>query len=181
MAELRLHAVQWCAQHGHPVMALRTADDRFFIVAMTVDDAVGLAMIPDAADNGRAPRRLHRLLEATVAALGAQLTAVQLRVGPDDVLRAVLHLRGPAGGLTIPAHFADGIALAQRSRVPLRIADDDLRRVPLAPLLADEPAFPLAMAEAPTPPEAFRAFIDALDLDDFGPSHGSHRPNQEHP
>ena len=181
MTELRLHAVQWCAQHGHPVMALRTADDRFFIVAMTADDAVGLAMIPDSADNGRAPRRLHRLLEATVAALGAQLTEVHLRVGPDDVLRAALHLRGPAGGLTIPAHFADGIALAQRGRVPLRMADDDLRRVPLAPLLADEPVFPLATAEAASPPEAFRDFIDALDLDGFGPAQGPEGSTQEQP
>jgi bifunctional DNase/RNase len=178
MAELQLHAVQWCAQHGHPVMALRTADDRFFIVAMTADDAVGLAMIPDAADHGRAPRRLHRLLEATVATLGARLTAVHLHVGRDDILRAALHLCGPAGELTIPAHFADGVALAQRGRVPLHMADDDLRRVPLVPLVADEPTSPSVTAR-PSPPEAFRAVIDALDLDDFEPRRENDGPVRE--
>jgi bifunctional DNase/RNase len=174
MAELHLLAVQWCAQHGHPVLALRTGDNRFFIVAMTTEDAMALAIMPDAADSGRPPRRLHRLLETTVAALGARLTEVRLHVGRDDVLRASLHLHSPAGALSLPAHFADGVALAHRARAPLRMADEDLRRVPLAPLAGETMEFPMPSPSFPAPPpEAFRAVIEALDLDDFGPRRGA--------
>lgn len=182
MAELSLHAVQWCSQHGRPVLALRTSDDRFFIVALAAEDAVALAPIPDAADGGRPPRRLHRLIETAVAAFGARLTGVQLHVGRDDVLRASLLLHGPTGEIALPAHFADGVALAHRGRLPLRMADEDLVRVPLTPLATSAtPAqiaplpVPAPVAEPPRPPEAFRALIESLDFDHFGP-----RPGDDH-
>ncbi len=175
MTDLKLHAVQWCAQHGHPMMALRTTDDRFFIVAMTAEDAVALATMPDAVDSGRPPRRLHRLIESMVAALGGRLTEVRLHVGHDSVLRASLCLTSPRGDLSIPAHFADGVALAHRGRLPLRMADEDLVRVPLTPIAEDQLAFPASHSPGTPPnatsslPEPFQALIDALDLEDFGP------------
>jgi bifunctional DNase/RNase len=166
MADLTLHAVQWCSQHGHPVLALRTTDERFFIVAMTAEDAVALAIMPDSVDSGRPPRRLHTLIESIVAALGARVTEVHLHVGRDAVLRASLHMTTPRGELSLPAHFADGVALAHRGRLPLRMADEDLRWVPLAPLVPLEGAMPVR--EPQTPPEAFRTLIESLDLDGFG-------------
>jgi bifunctional DNase/RNase len=170
MTDLTLHAVQWCAQHGHPMMALRTTDDRFFIVAMTAEDAVALATMPDAVDSGRPPRRLHRLIEALIAALGARLTEVQLHVGPDAVLRASLCLASPRGDMSLPAHFADGVALAHHGRLPLRMADEDLAQVPLTPIAEDHPAFPSPpqLPDSPALPGPFQALIDAMDLDDFG-------------
>jgi hypothetical protein len=167
MADLSLHAVQWCAQHGHPVLALRTVDDRYFVVALTADDAGALAPMPDANGASASPRLLYGLVEATVTALGARLTEVWLHVGQDAMLRASLHLRGPAGDCHLPANFADGIALAHRGRLPLRMADDDLGRVPLAPLTpVPEPG------PSSAPPEAFRALIESLDLDHLGGSAG---------
>lgn len=175
MADLSLHAVQWCSQHGHPVLALRTADDRFFIVSLTAEDAMALAPQSTAADFSRPPRRLHHLVEATVAALDGRLTEVYLHVGRDDVLRASLQIDGPRGSLSLPAYFADGVALAHRGHLPLRMADDDLRRVPLTPLVPNEserplppPIAPKAAAPAPLPPEAFRSLIASLDLDGLG-------------
>lgn len=175
MAELNLHAVQWCAQHGHPVLALRTSDDRFFIVALTAEDATALAPPTSLTSSSQPPRRLHHLVEAALAALDARLTGVDLHVGRDDILRASLQIEGPRGALALPAYFADGVALAHRGRLPLRMADDDLRRVPLTPLVAPEPGPallpPIAPKPAPStpePPEVFRALIDALDLEGFG-------------
>ena len=170
MADLTLHTVQWCAQHGHPVLALRTTDDRYFVVALTADDAGALAPIPDASDSNRSPRRLYGLVEATVTALGARLTEVRLHVGRDAMLRASLHLRGPQGDCFLPANFADGIALAHRGRLPIRMADDDLGRVPLAPLIPlPEPG---PATNRTLPPEAFRSLIESLDLDHLGGSAG---------
>ena len=171
MADLTLHAVQWCAQHGHPVLALRTVDARYFIVALTAEDAGALATFPGEPDTARSPRRLYGLVEATVTALGARLTEVRLHVGSDDVLRASLRLSGKDGELALPAHFADGVAIAHRGHVPLRMADEDLERVPLAPLapLSGLPASPHA-----APPAAFRSLIESLDLDGIGGDAGAH-------
>ena len=77
------------------------------------DDAIAFATTPDSIDASRAPRRLHRLVEAMVAALSAKLSAVHLHVGADDVLRASLQIDGPQGEIMLPAHFADGVALAE--------------------------------------------------------------------
>jgi len=180
MTDLSVHAVQWCSQHGHPVLALRTNDGRAFIVAMTNDDAVAFATTPHAGDLSRAPRRLHRLVEALVAALNAKLSAVHLHVGPDDVLRASLQIDGPQGEIMLPTHFADGVALASRNQLPLRIAPEDLARVPLMRLSEVEveapmasPVLPPVSTERREPPPAFRALIESLELDDFGPAPGS--------
>ncbi len=180
MPDLSVHAVQWCSQHGHPVLALRTTDGRAFIVAMTTDDAIAFATTPHAGDTSRAPRRLHRLVEALVAALSAKLSAVHLHVGPDDVLRASLQIDGPQGEIMLPAHFADGVALASRNQLPLRISAEDLARVPLVRLGEAEMEAPLtspALPPVPTarsePPPAFRELIESLELDDFGPAPGS--------
>ncbi|MFT4040272.1 MAG: DUF151 domain-containing protein [Thermomicrobiales bacterium] len=179
MPDLSLHAVQWCSQHGHPILALRTDDGRAFIVAMTTEDAVAFADMPDAASSGRAPRRLHRLVEAMIAALAARLEAVHLHVGLDDVLRASLQIAGPHGEIMLPAHFADGVALAHRNRIPLQISPADLARVPMtqltdtsveAPLPSASSALPPAARERTQPPSVYHAFIDSLELDDFGPA-----------
>ena len=180
MPDLSVHAVQWCSQHGHPVLALRTDDGRAFIVAMTTDDATAFAATRHTSDASRAPRRLHRLVETLVAALSAQLVAVHLHVGPDDVLRASLQIAGPQGEVMLPAHFADGVALASRNHLPLRMSAEDLARVPLMRLGDAEvetplatPALPPVAAARPEPPAAFRALIESLELDDFGPAPGS--------
>ena len=179
MPDLSVHAVQWCSQHGHPVLALRTEDGRAFLVAMTTDDAVAFAGTPTVADTGRAPRRLHRLVESLLAALNAKLAAVHLHVGLDDVLRASVQVVGPQGEITLPAHFADGVALASRNQLPLHISAQDLARVPLIRLDEAELGKPLASSSLPPvsaqqsePPSAFRALIESLELDDFGPAPG---------
>jgi bifunctional DNase/RNase len=180
MPDLSVHAVQWCSQHGHPVLALRTSDARAFIVAMTTDDATAFATTPNASDASRTPRRLHRLVEALVAAISAKLSAVHLHVGSDDVLRASLEIDGPQGEIMLPAHFADGVALAHRNQIPLRISAQDLARVPLTRLSEAEvdsplssPGLPPVSTERSAPPPAFQALIESLELDDFGPAQES--------
>jgi bifunctional DNase/RNase len=157
MVQLVIHAVQWCAAHGHPVLALRIAGgDRFFVVAIGAEDAAGLAPGGPAAA-GKAG--LLRLVEDAVAGLGGRPVAVWLRVGDDGVLRATLRVAGPRGEVSLPAAFADGIALANRARLPLLMEDADLARVPLGPGGTPPPA---------RPPAPFRDLIDALDLDGLG-------------
>lgn len=174
MVDLRVHEVMWCAHHGHPMLTLHlSGTDRFFAVSMAPDDAASLATHPSpGAATSRT--RLYSLVESSIAGLGARLTEVQLFVGPDAVLRAVVRISGPAGNLTLPTHFADGIALAHRRRVPLRMTEDDIARVPSSPA---RPPRPVADHPGQVKLAPFRDVIDGLDLDDFGSLDGPDRPH----
>lgn len=163
MLELIPQEILWCVRHGHPVLALCTRPPgRCFTVALAADDAATFAswQLPER-DPGRA--RLYALIESVIAGLEGRLAEVRMEVGPDVVLRASLRLAGPAGETALPASFVDGILLAHRLRVPLRIATLDLARIPASPF--DRPRPDDRTAE---PPEPFRRFLDSLDLDGFG-------------
>jgi hypothetical protein len=178
MTDLSLFAVQWCAQHGHPVLVLRAADGQFLVVAMTSDDSAALAASPDPAQLDTAPRRLYRLLEQSWRGLGARLVEARLHVGDDRCLHASLYLAGVAGEVVVPAHFTDAIALARRAGAPMRMADAELTGVAPAPLGVEEPA-----PETTAPPEVFRSLIASLDLDRLGAAPGgpaAHSPDQAH-
>jgi len=163
MLDLVPQEVLWCVRHGHPVLALCTRpDDRCFTVALAADDAATFATWQHAGrDPGRA--RLYALLESVIADLEGRLAEVRLEVGPDVVLRASLRLERPAGETTLPASFVDGILLAHRVRVPLRIAEADLARIPASPFDRPRPD-----DRAADPPEPFRRFVEGLDLDGLG-------------
>jgi bifunctional DNase/RNase len=161
MMELNVHDVMWCAAHGHPVLTMHlSGTDRYFAVSVGPEDAASLA--PHASHLPPSSRvRLYGLLESSIAALGARLSEVQLFVGDDAHLRAAVRITGPQGELTLPAHFADGIALAHRRRVPLRMTDEDLARVPTSrPMSARNERGGDRLAP-------YRDVIEALDLDDF--------------
>jgi len=160
MAELTIQALQWSAQHGHPVLALRVCDsERYFVVAMSPEDAAALA--PYSSRAGTTGKdRLLTLVESTIASLEARLVGVSLAVGRDFVLRSSLRLANKDGEREVAAHFADGIALAHRARLPLAMAESDLQRVPLGPVPRP--------ASDETTLDAFRDLIESLDLDGLG-------------
>jgi bifunctional DNase/RNase len=166
MVDLVVHEIFWCGRHGQPIVSLHLAGtDRFFAVAMAAEDASLLAPEPPATASGRV--RLYEMMESAVTGLGGGITEVQLSVGDTAMLQAAVRIAGPDGELTLPAHFADGIALAHRQRVPLRMTDADVARVP--PSTIPKPAPPAAQTHHRdlTP---FRDLIESLDLDEFGPS-----------
>lgn len=166
MIDLTLHEIHWCVRHGHPVVTLRAADtDRYVAVALASEDAASFAPTPGSGRGGAAGR-FSALLDATIAGLGARLTEVRLHVGPDRILRAPIFLLAAGGPLALPAYVVDGILLAYRTRCPLRMADQDLARVPPTTLPASG-ANPDSHRHRP--PGPFRLFIESLDLDGLGP------------
>ena len=164
MAELRIDGIQWCAPHGHPVLALRVEEsERVFVVAMAADDAATMAPSPKAAHYGG--QRWMALVESVIDRLGASIDRVALHVGHDHILRSSLRLVTATGAtVQLPLHFADGIALAHRSGLPLEMAEADLARVPLGPIPRAKPDEPLLAA--------FRDAIESLDLDGFAGTAG---------
>jgi bifunctional DNase/RNase len=169
MIDLQVRDVMWCAQHGHPMLTMQLGGtDRFFAVSMAADDAASLALHPSGSA-AVSRTRLYDLVESSITGLGARLLEVQLFVGPDAVLRSVVRISGPAGDVTLPAHFSDGIALAHRRRVPLRMAEEDVARVPGATVTPPQigPVIPGPNDQGHVHLAPFRDVIDALDLDDL--------------
>ena len=118
MAELTIHALQWCAQHVHPVLALRVRhSERIFVVALSAEDATALTPRPNHG-TGQGNLRLLALVESAITCLGARAVAVSLRVGDDSVLSASLRLDGPTGVREVQTHFADGVAFPPGATPP---------------------------------------------------------------
>lgn len=103
------------------------------------------------------PRPLtHELLLDVVAALGSELTGVRLTEVRDDVVHARLLLRG---GASVDARASDAVVLALRSHVPVLCAPGVLAEAGLSVRDEDDAAGDEV--------DEFRAFLDAVDPDDF--------------
>jgi bifunctional DNase/RNase len=128
---------------------------RRYAVTVSAEDARLFA--PAGGSLDAAPARRYALVEAVLAAVGGRLTDITLQPGVDGVFVAELRLTGPAGTVTVPAHGIDGLLLAHRAGLPVRIATATLTggHEATGPPAAD----PLA---------AFRPTIEALDLDGLG-------------
>jgi bifunctional DNase/RNase len=169
MIDVGVHEIGWCPCNGHPVLYLRVGDTGHgFGVAISPGDAQAMAARP--VDEGAERARVYALLETTIVGLGARLAAVALGLGPDRVMRAWLTLERPGGPLTLPAALPDGIVLARRARVPLRMAEADLERLAGLARPGSNPGSARGSAPdgAPTPPAPFRDLIESLDLDGLG-------------
>ena len=172
MIEVCVHEIGWCPGHGHPVLYLRVGETGYgFGVALSPRDAQAMATHP--VEEGAERARLLSLLETAVVGLGARLAAVTLGLGPDRIVRAWLTLERSGDPLTIPAALPDGIALARREGVPLRMEEADVARLraPAGPPTAGtgSPPGPRRSTDDGGP---FRPFIESLDLDGLAPAPG---------
>jgi bifunctional DNase/RNase len=160
MTPVEVRAVEWCASHGHPVLILSIpSSEEVFGIAITAEDAQSLALAPGV----RTERtRLYDLVDWVLDELDGRLAEVELRVGDDRVLRALLRIAGPRGVRVVPVAIADAVALALRARAPLGFAAGEEAR-----LRAAEPKPPQPATE-PMRADPFRSFVESLDLDGLG-------------
>ncbi|MCO5178281.1 MAG: DUF151 domain-containing protein [Thermomicrobiales bacterium] len=161
MSDVRLtiHGLAWCAQHGHPLLGLCARSERVIWISITPDDAQALS--PTACDCASGRSRIYKLLEDSLAASGSTVRETSLMLGLHGELEASIVLDGPVGDLRIPAHPADAIVLACRSRRAITISESDLETV--CPELSDTGRATVEDACESTP-DPFRAFIESLDL-----------------
>lgn len=161
MLTLRLHKIFWCAQHGHPVLALHIDGHRdCLVVALGNEDALALAAVRVA--ESATVSRPFALLVSIVQELGARLVALQFRAGADATLQAFLHLDGPRGAQIVPAHLVDGLTLALRHHLPLWMTEGDVASFFEATGKSQSKEVSFAL-------EPYRSVIESLDLEGFGP------------
>jgi len=128
MRTLRLRNIGWCEAHGHLVATLAVDGDSAFVgIAISIADAQAMsaASVANSQPLTGEPlpenTRLYTLIELVASSLGGRLTAIDLAVGRDRIVRSWLRLDGPLGSCSIPAAFSDALVLSQRVPLPLRI------------------------------------------------------------
>ncbi len=128
------------------------------------------------------PRPLtHDLLRSVVDAFGARVDSVVVNDLKNDTFYAKITLDVDGGQMEVDSRPSDALALAVRVEVPIYVEESVLDKAGI--LLDKETGKPIAEEEERelfdkegkkvTEEEmrklsAFRAFIDTLDLDDFG-------------
>jgi bifunctional DNase/RNase len=112
----------------------------------------------------------HDLLKSTIDQLGAEVEQVAITELRDETFLATITLRTEGRPLTIDSRPSDAIALAVRARVPVYVADAVMAQAAITP----EPDIDTGRASAETDaedanaPEAFRDFLEGLDLSGLG-------------
>lgn len=169
MVDLTFQNVQWCSQHGHPVLFLGLPDhDHGMGIAISVEDAQSLATQPFVTNSTRC--QMYELLEACMQAFRFHLGGVTVRIGKDGMTDTLMRLDGIATSAALSARFADGIALARRANVPIRMAQSDADRIRTSSSCAEKSDDVMSLQphrQEPTHPprNLLEAFIETLNLD----------------
>jgi bifunctional DNase/RNase len=174
-AHLSVQCLSWCRQHGTPVLGLRVDAAEDDAIATSADELIWLTLSPDdaramsALQSGEqaARARLYDLLDALLEWLDSDVRDVELSLDTCGTLRATLRVLGYEGAVAIPAHSVDAVIIAWRRQIPLRMPESDLRRIRALRDSATGHAGQSARiaADGQAPPEAFRRFIESLELD----------------
>ena len=182
MRTLRLRNIGWCEAHGHPVATLGVDDDSAFIgVAISTADAQAMSvaavapLLHHSSDTTPENTRLYGLLDLVMTSLGGCLTAIDLTVGSDRIVRSSLRIDGPFGVCKVPAAFSDALVLSQRMAIPLRIADDSFEQLmgghgdaSKRPHTQGVDADSSSGTDRHATLDVYRSFVDGLDLDHLG-------------
>ena len=120
MVEMHVEGLSLDPQTRKPIVILRQNDGKgllpLWIGAM---EAMTISLVLNGEE---LPRPLaHDLLLMVAKALNGTLTGVDIVDYRDDIYYAVLLLRGPAGLISVDCRPSDGIALALRASVPIRV------------------------------------------------------------
>ena len=129
MVEMHVEGLSLDPQTRKPIVILRQNDGKgllpLWIGAM---EAMTISLVLNGEE---LPRPLaHDLLLMVARALNGTLTGVDIVDYRDDIYYAVLLLRGPAGLISVDCRPSDGIALALRASVPIRVKATSLKRPP---------------------------------------------------
>jgi len=108
----------------------------------------------------------HDLLKSAISKLGAEIERVAITELRNDTFYAEITLRVDSRQLEIDSRPSDAIALAVRARVPVYVSEEVLDQAAITPEADLESGAGGPEAEGPTgeAPEAFREFLEGLDL-----------------
>jgi uncharacterized protein len=109
----------------------------------------------------------HDLLKTLIGKLGAEVEHVAITDLRNDTFYAQILLKVDGRRMEIDSRPSDAIALAVRSKVPVFVSDEVMDQAAITPekdLDAGASAEGDEGAAGAEPPEAFREFLEGLDL-----------------
>ncbi len=110
----------------------------------------------------------HDLLKSLISKLGAEVEQVAITDLKSDTFYAQITLKIDGRRMEIDSRPSDAIALAVRTRVSVYVSDEVMEQAAIAPEEDLEAGVPPEASDETRvggdPPEAFREFLEGLDL-----------------
>lgn len=165
MVQVSIDSVRVSLMSQHRIVVLKDAETTRYLpiwIGPFEADAITIQL-----QNVEVARPLtHDLLKATIERLGGEIEQVAITDLRNDTFYAEITVRLNNRRLQIDARPSDAIALAVRADVPVYVAESVLEQAAITPErdLDTGLAGPEAGEETAAPPEAFRDFLEGLDL-----------------
>jgi uncharacterized protein len=166
MIEVTIDSVRVSLMSQHRIVVLKDADGPRYLpiwIGPFEADAITIEL-----QGVEVQRPLtHDLLKAVIANLGAEVERVTITDLRNDTFFAQITLQVDGRHLEVDSRPSDAIALAVRSRVPVFVAEEVMAQGAITPepdLEGGEVSQPTEVGPKADAPEAFRDFLEGLDL-----------------
>jgi len=166
MVEVTIDSVRVSLMSQHRIVVLReTESTRYLPIWIGPFEADAITIELQRVEVARP--LTHDLLKAAIEQLGAKIVQIAITELRNDTFYAEISLAVNGRRLAVDSRPSDAIALAVRARVPVYVADEVMDQASITPEDDLEGSMPPAANEKPaepSSPEAFREFLEGLDL-----------------
>lgn len=166
MIEVKIDSVRVSLMSQHRIVVLKETDSpRFLPIWIGPFEADAITIELQGVEVARP--LTHDLLKAVIEKLGAEVERVAITDLRNETFYAQITLRVNGRQMEVDSRPSDAIALAVRSRVPVFVAEEVMEQAAITPepdLEGGESTPGAAGGAAPDAPEAFRDFLEGLDL-----------------
>jgi len=170
MVQVNIDSVRVSLMSQHRIVVLKDADSARYLpiwIGPFEADAITIEL----QDVEVARPLTHDLLKATIEQLGAEVVQVAITELRNDTYYAEITLRVNGKRLAIDSRPSDAIALAVRAQVPVFVDADVMEQAAITPepdLVTGVSEEAETTSEEANTPEAFRDFLEGLDLSGLG-------------
>lgn len=169
MVEVTIDSIRVSLMSQHRVVILKDVDsDRYLPIWIGPFEADAITII---LQEQEVPRPLtHDLLKNVIYQLGGSVEQIVISELKNEVFYARIIVEANGRTLEIDSRPSDAIALAVRARVPIYIEESVMDKAavqPEAEVETEEGAGGARQAESDEKLDAFKEFLDTLDLDDL--------------
>lgn len=168
MIEVTIDSIRVSLMSQHRVVILKDVDgDRYLPIWIGPCEADAITVTLQEVE---VPRPLtHDLLRNVISEMGGDVEHIVIAELKNEVFYARIVLEANGRHLEIDARPSDALALAVRLRVPVYIEDSVMEKAAVHPESeVDEDGTPAAAGAGDDKLDAFKDFLDSLDLDDLG-------------
>ena len=166
MVEVTIDSVRVSLMSQHRIVVLKeTGSTRFLPIWIGPFEADAITIELQGVEVARP--LTHDLLKAMAEKLGAEILQVTITDLRNDTFYAEISLQVNGRRLLVDSRPSYAIALAVRARVPVLVADSVMEQAAITPEEDLEGGTPVDAGDVPDeagPPEAFKEFLEGLDL-----------------